>query len=204
MSKGVEYLPTGTSGGGSGTVTSVSVTTANGVSGSVADPTTTPAITLALGAIAPTTSTSLLENAPLILDPSLSADGKYCGIVEVGTATATTAFGEVVYLVTATGKWSKAKADVASTSTNQVGLCVVAAASADDPITVLLYGKVRADSLYPTFTVGAPVYISAATAGQLTSTAPTGTTDFVVRVVGYGEDGNTVFFTPSSDYITLA
>lgn len=40
-------------GGGSGTVTSVSVTTANGVSGSIANPTTTPAITLTLGAITP-------------------------------------------------------------------------------------------------------------------------------------------------------
>lgn len=37
-----------------GTVTSVSVTTANGVSGSVATPTTTPAITITLGAITPT------------------------------------------------------------------------------------------------------------------------------------------------------
>lgn len=37
----------------SGTVTSVSVTTANGVSGSVATATTTPAITLTLGAITP-------------------------------------------------------------------------------------------------------------------------------------------------------
>ena len=38
---------------GTGTVTSVSVATANGVSGSVATSTTTPAITLALGAITP-------------------------------------------------------------------------------------------------------------------------------------------------------
>lgn len=36
-----------------GTVTNVSVTTANGVSGSVANPTTTPAISLTLGAITP-------------------------------------------------------------------------------------------------------------------------------------------------------
>ena len=41
------------SGGGSGTVTSVSVVTANGISGTVATATTTPAITLALGAITP-------------------------------------------------------------------------------------------------------------------------------------------------------
>lgn len=39
---------------GSGTVTSTSVVTANGVSGSVANATTTPAITLTLGAITPT------------------------------------------------------------------------------------------------------------------------------------------------------
>ena len=42
-------------GGAPGTVTSVSVTTANGVSGSVATSTSTPAITLTLGAITPTT-----------------------------------------------------------------------------------------------------------------------------------------------------
>jgi hypothetical protein len=40
-------------GGGTGTVTSVSVSSANGVSGTVANATTTPAITLSLGAITP-------------------------------------------------------------------------------------------------------------------------------------------------------
>lgn len=44
---------------GSGTVTTVSVATANGVSGSVANATTTPAITLTLGAITPTTVNSV-------------------------------------------------------------------------------------------------------------------------------------------------
>lgn len=41
-------------GGGSGTVTTVSITTANGISGTVATASTTPAITLSLGAINPT------------------------------------------------------------------------------------------------------------------------------------------------------
>lgn len=44
---------------GSGSVTTVSVVTANGVSGNVANPTTTPAITLTLGAITPTTVNGL-------------------------------------------------------------------------------------------------------------------------------------------------
>lgn len=44
---------------GTGSVTSVSVVTANGISGSVATATTTPAITLTLGAITPTTVNGL-------------------------------------------------------------------------------------------------------------------------------------------------
>lgn len=44
---------------GTGTVTSVSVTTANGVSGTVATATSTPAITLTLGAITPSTVNAL-------------------------------------------------------------------------------------------------------------------------------------------------
>lgn len=47
-------LATALGAAGLGTVTSVSVTTANGVSGSVATATTTPAITITLGAITPT------------------------------------------------------------------------------------------------------------------------------------------------------
>jgi len=57
-------------GAGTGTVTTVSVTTANGVSGTVANPTTTPAITLSLGAITPTsvTSTGVVEGSSLLGD----------------------------------------------------------------------------------------------------------------------------------------
>ncbi|NBW07791.1 MAG: hypothetical protein EBR82_07170 [Caulobacteraceae bacterium] len=50
---GSAWAPAIPSSGGTGTVTSVSVTTANGVSGSVATATTTPAITLTLGGITP-------------------------------------------------------------------------------------------------------------------------------------------------------
>lgn len=54
LTDGAGNLVTVGGGGGSGTVTSVSVTTANGVSGTVATPTVTPAISLTLGAITPT------------------------------------------------------------------------------------------------------------------------------------------------------
>ena len=53
------WVATAIFGGGEGTVTSASVVTANGVSGSVATATTTPAITLTLGAITPTSVASV-------------------------------------------------------------------------------------------------------------------------------------------------
>jgi hypothetical protein len=66
-------IPQYSGGGGSGTVTSVSVTTANGVSGTVANSTTTPAITLSLGAIVPTTVNSITLSGAST--PSLSVTG---------------------------------------------------------------------------------------------------------------------------------
>ncbi len=56
-----------------GSVTSVSVTTANGVSGSVANPTTTPAITLSLGAITPSSVNSVVLSGTAT--PNLSVTG---------------------------------------------------------------------------------------------------------------------------------
>lgn len=55
----VSQPPGSSGGGGSGTVTSVSVATANGFSGTVANPTTTPAITIIAGAITPTSVNGL-------------------------------------------------------------------------------------------------------------------------------------------------
>ncbi len=131
------------------------------------------------------------------------ADQTYSGIVEAGTAAAALAFGELCYFVTASSQWNKAQANAASTSSNKLGICVLAAAGAASATTMLLYGKVRAVSLSPAMTIGAPVYASAATAGVITSTAPTGTTDFVVRKVGFANSADELFFNPSDEYITL-
>lgn len=59
-----------------GTVTSVSVTTANGVSGSVATATSTPAITLTLGAITPSTVNKVTITAPATAATLTVADNK--------------------------------------------------------------------------------------------------------------------------------
>ena len=62
---------------GSGTVTSVSVTTANGVSGTVATATTTPAISLTLGAITPSSvaATGAISGATIATATKCAAAG---------------------------------------------------------------------------------------------------------------------------------
>ena len=63
-----------------GTVTSVSVTTANGVSGSVATPTTTPAISLTLGNITP----SSVASTGAVSGTSLSTTGQVTSTIATG------------------------------------------------------------------------------------------------------------------------
>ncbi len=74
---GAAANPSWIAAGGTGTVTTVSVVSANGVSGSVANATTTPAITLTLGAITPTTivATSTIAGSNLSLGGTLTTGG---------------------------------------------------------------------------------------------------------------------------------
>lgn len=148
-------------------------------------------------------SSALPENVGIILDAALSADGKYTFIVEPGTAGAVLAFGDVVYYAVADSKWELAKADAAATSFGKIGICVLAA-NENAATIILLWGKVRADTAFPTFTIGAPVFISAATAGDLVASAPAKATNHVVRVVGYGNTGNELFFCPDKTYLEYA
>jgi hypothetical protein len=141
------------------------------------------------------------ENTSLQLDAALSADGKYCGITETGTIGETLVFGNVCYFKTSDSKWYLAKADAASTSGDvKLGMCLVAG-NANAATTMLLYGKIRADSLFPTMTVSAPVHISSASGGAIVVAAPTAT-DSVTRRIGFGNTADELFFCPSPDYYT--
>lgn len=147
-------------------------------------------------------NTTLPENVAVILTPALSTDGKYSGIVEAGTAGATLLFGSIVYQAASDNRWKLARADTVATSKGKLGICIQAA-NDGNTTTIMLWGKVRADAVFPSFTVFDPVFISASTAGSLTSTAPSGTTNFVVRCVGQANSADELFFNPSPDYITL-
>ena len=144
--------------------------------------------------------TALPENVGIILDPSLSADDTYSPVaVEVGVAGTALTHGEVIYQAVADGKWEKAKADAIATSIHRLGMCCIDSAE-NASVIVLLIGKIRADAVFPAFTAYAPVYISAATAGALTSTVPAKALGTVVRVVGQANSGDELWFNPDNSW----
>ena len=147
---------------------------------------------------------TLAENAPIVLDTALSADEKWSGITEAGVAGATLDFGDCIYQVASDAQWELAKADAAATSDGKLGINVsVSQKSAGNAMEVLLFGKVRSDTDYD-FSVRRPVYVSAATAGDITTTAPTSTTNFVVRIIGYANTADELYFCPDNTYVELA
>ena len=140
-------------------------------------------------------------NTSTIYDTVLSVDGQYIGITESGTAAATLAFGDVCYFVAASSKWTLAKADASATAGPvKIGICVLAASGDAQPTRMMLFGKIRADAKFPTLTIGAQVYISAATAGLIVTAQPAAT-DNIIRVVGFGNTADELYFNPSGDYI---
>ncbi len=84
----------GPSGGGTGTVTTVSVATANGFSGTVANATTTPAITIIAGAIAPTSVNTVVlsgsSTPTLAVTGTTTVSGSNTGDQTISDATITT------------------------------------------------------------------------------------------------------------------
>ena len=143
------------------------------------------------------------ENTSIALDPALSADGKYSGVTIAGTAGATLAFGDLVYLAAADSRWELADADAASTSDRMLGMCVLAAAADGDPTVILLQGNIRADAAFPTLTIGSAAYVGE-TAGDIQVAIPTGA-DNVIRRVGYALTADELYFNPSMDsQITVA
>lgn len=137
----------------------------------------------------------------LVLDPTLSADGTWSGIMEAGTAGATLAFGDLVYFQASDSRWELVDADAEATSGPlMLGMCVLAAASDGSATNILRWGKIRADANFPTLTIGAPAYAST-TPGDIQVAQPSGTDD-VIRIVGYGITADVLLFQPSNDYMT--
>lgn len=142
------------------------------------------------------------ESGSIKFVASASADEKWSGITCAGTAGATLAVGDLIYLDATAGEWLLADADAASTSGDvPLGLCVLAA-SDGQATNVLLIGTMRSAAFPASIALGAPLYVST-TAGDIQTAQPSGTDD-VIRRVGWAitVEPNTIYFNPSSDYIT--
>lgn len=152
---------------------------------------------------APTLSgaVQLAEEASIQPDATLSADGKWSGIhAEAGVLGETVSFGQVCYFKAADSRWWLADASSVTTSGDvRVGVCVVAGNAASST-TILFTGNIRADALFPTFTISGPLHISE-TAGAMTQTAPT-TTDSVTRRIGFARTADAADISVSNDYYT--
>lgn len=148
-------------------------------------------------------SVDIPEDIAVTLDDALSADGKYCVTMALdGTAGEEVDFGEVVYFKAGDSKWWLAKGDAEATTSPMTGLVITAGtSSAEDPIKVALMGEVRADAAFPALTVGAPVFISAATGGIVTTTELT--TGQYQKAIGWAKDANTVVLTGNPDWVKV-
>ncbi len=155
-----------------------------------------------IGAFTTAGNITFVDTFHAILDIAL-ADNTSTGVAIPGTAGASLTFGDAIYLDPTDSKWEKTDANAAAGADGDcrglVGVCVLTAAE-DAATRILIHGTVRADTPFPSFTVGAPVYFSES-AGILTSTAPV-TTDSVTRAIGWAVDANTVYVSPAASFIT--
>jgi hypothetical protein len=129
---------------------------------------------------------------------NITADDQCHGVVKEGRlAGATIAQWEAVVLVS--GVWELADADGAGLFP-AAGLAVAAYVDTD-PAVVISEGYVRNDAW--AWTPDAPIYLSAATPGALTQTAPAGSGDNV-QIVGKAETADVAYFNFDNNYVTLA
>jgi len=149
------------------------------------------------------TAAGFVTGGDIFID-STPGDAVYSGITASFTAGEALEDGEVVYLKTSDSKVWKAVATATATS-RAIGM-VVADASADAAVTLLLQGFLRADTNFPTWTVGGALYTPEAEASGKNvpeQTAPASDGDFV-QILGWASDANTVYFNPSNDIIEHA
>lgn len=144
----------------------------------------------------------LTSNGDLILDAdsgiqlNIASTGSEGNGIIIKLHTTSTTFGKLYYKSNFAAAWSLADAD-SDGATRMLGMALGSTASNDG---MLLQGIIRIAS--HGLSAGAPIYVST-TAGELTTTAPSGSGDYV-RVVGYTIDSNLIYFNPSGTWVEVA
>jgi hypothetical protein len=151
-------------------------------------------------AAAPTFRSLVAGDIPTLNQNTTGSAGKLADVRTLtATAANTFAIGNVGFLAS-TETITLAKANAVNTSTN---LLVMATAAIDGGAAGVfaLFADVTVTG--HTLAVGAPIYVSAATDGAITTTAP-GVGENVVRIIGYAIDANTIRFDPDKSWTVTA
>jgi len=153
--------------------------------------------TLTLESTAVTAKTNIvLDAADIQLDTAVSAATSSGTIIKFGSTTSMSA-GQVVYGANSMGSLTWTATDADTGTKNILGLALGTSPTSDG---ILLNGIYHSAS--HGFTVGLPLYIST-TGGEMTTTAPSGSGDYV-RVVGYAIDANHIYFCPDNTWVEIA
>ena len=137
----------------------------------------------------------------VVYEPTNKLDNDTGGGETVFFGGGSTAVGKLYYLHT-DGNWTITDADAESTGGTQM----IAIAKGTDPSMhgMLIRGWFDAHSHLNNFSVGKRVFMSAATSGEMDTTAPAGSGD-LVRVVGYcSTQSNVIYFNPDGSGSILA
>lgn len=115
-------------------------------------------------------------------------------------ASATISIMTLCYL-NSSSKWANTDADAEATTAGMLGLALEAGTT-DTAMRVALPGSFVTNSSWSwTVSPTSPIYASTTT-GDLTQTAPSGSSD-TVRIVGYAVSATQIFFNPSDEYSVI-
>jgi hypothetical protein len=156
---------------------------------------------IGVGTSTPTTKLDVRGSFQTVHNPNsplISSGVGYGDEVTFGTSSGSLTQGKVYYLSTGL-VWTLTDANAASSATGMLAVALGTAVSDG----MLVRGYVRNTTLF-TATDGQILYLSAATTGNVTSTAPTGASD-IVRVVGYqiSATNDIIYFNPSNDWVEI-
>ena len=114
----------------------------------------------------------------------------------------TSVLGDIVY-INSSGPWVPAEANVSTAAgINELAVMDTSGATTGAAVTVGQSGSMACMTSFGTLTIGAPVWLSDATAGAITQTKPT-TATHIARIVGYAVTAGCIDFVPDNTYVIL-
>jgi len=129
------------------------------------------------------------------LDTAIASTESSGTIIKFGSAMSMSA-GQVMYGSNSMGSLAWSATDADTNTKNIIGLALGSSPTSDG----LLLNGIYHDASHG-FTVGLPLYLST-TGGEMTTTAPSGSGDYV-RVVGYAIDSNHIYFCPDNTWVII-